>query len=131
MPLERIRVSDVLPGKPEDLYAAWLDGKLHAKMTGSPATGEAKVGAELTAWDGYIVGRVLALEPNVRIVQTWRTTGFKDEDNDSRLEIVFEADPEGTKITLIHSDLPEGTGGEYEQGWSDHYIEPMRAYFRG
>lgn len=132
MPLERIRVSDVIPAKPEAVYAAWLDAELHGKMTGGKkATCEPKVGGEYTAWDGYIVGRIVALEPNVRIIQTWRTTGFKDDDGDSRLEVVLEEDPEGTKITLVHSDLPEGSGGEYEQGWSDHYIEPMRAHFRG
>lgn len=131
MPLERIRISDVLPAKPDVVYAAWIDAAQHAKMTGSPATGEAKVGADFTAWDGYISGRIVALEPNVRIVQVWRTTEFTEDDADSRLEILFEEDPEGTKLTLVHSDLPEGSGGSYEQGWSEHYIEPMRAHFRG
>ncbi len=131
MPLERIRISDVLPAKPDAVYAAWIDGELHTKMTGSPATGSAKVGSDFTAWGGYISGRIIALEPHGRIVQMWRTTKFTDDDADSRLEILLEEDPEGTKITLVHSDLPEGSGGAYEQGWSDHYIEPMRAYFRG
>ncbi len=113
---------------PETLYAAWLDSDQHAAMTGGGAAVSDAVGAAFTAWDGYIEGRNLALEPGRRIVQSWRTTEFAPEEPDSRLEIRFEPAGDGTRITLRHTDLPPH-GRQYEQGWIDNYFEPMKAYF--
>jgi activator of HSP90 ATPase len=34
-----------------------------------------------------------------------------------------------TKVTLIHSNIPEGQADGYKQGWEDFYFKPMREYF--
>ncbi len=122
-------VSAVIPATPEAVYKAWLSGKEHAAMTGGAATGSARVGGKFTAWDGYIEGKNLELEPGKRIVQSWRTTEFSDDDPDSRLEVVLAPAKGGTKVTLRHSDLPKGQGADYKSGWVEHYFEPMKEYF--
>jgi len=111
------------------IYNAWLDGEEHSKMTGGEASGEAKEGAEFTAWDGYISGSNLELVPNQKIVQSWRTSEFNEGDEDSRLEIKLEPSGEGCELTLIHSEIPEDQSSDYEQGWDDHYFSPMKEYF--
>ena len=116
------------PVSPSEIYEAWLDGERHAAMTGSPATASDIVGGEFVAWDGYCMGTNLELEPGKRIVQSWRTTEFTDEEPDSRLEISLEATDVGTKLTLRHSVLPEH-GEQYKQGWMEAYFEPMLNYF--
>jgi activator of HSP90 ATPase len=122
-------VSDVIPASPKAVYAAWLNGKSHAAMTrGGPATGSTKVGGRFTAWDGYIAGKNLKLEPDRRIVQSWRTTEFKDGDPDSEIDVQLEAVVKGTKITLRHSNVPEGHNG-YKSGWQTCYFDPMKTYF--
>jgi activator of HSP90 ATPase len=122
-------VSDVIPASPKEVYAAWLSGKRHAAMTcGGPATGSTKVGGRFTAWDGYIAGKNVRLEPERRIVQLWRTTEFKDGDADSEIDVQFEAAGKGTKITLHHRNVPEGHNG-YKSGWQSCYFDPMKAYF--
>ena len=67
-------VEAVISARPLVIYAAWLDGKSHTNMTGGEATGEPTVGSEFTAWDGYIWGNKLELEPASRILQSWRTS---------------------------------------------------------
>lgn len=99
-------------------------------MTGARAAVDAVIGGKFTAWDDYITGMLLQLDPGRRIVQTWRTTEFPDAAPDSRLEILFEAEGDGTRITLIHSDIPAGDGGKYEDGWIDYYFEPMQRWFK-
>jgi len=32
-------------------------------------------------------------------------------------------------MTVIHSDIPDGQGDDYRQGWIDYYFEPMKEYF--
>ena len=127
---ESFTVSDTVPASPERLFKAWLDGREHAAMTGGgPAVAEPRVGSAFTAWDGYIRGHTLELDPYRRIVQTWRTTEFTGKHADSKLEIVFDPAPGGTRVTLTHTQLPKGQAKSYLQGWKDYYFKPMKKYF--
>ncbi|MFN0213442.1 MAG: SRPBCC domain-containing protein [Saprospiraceae bacterium] len=121
-------ISDIFPTSPEALYTAWLDSDSHSAMTGGDAIVSADLGASFSAWDGYISGKNIELEPGKRILQSWRTTEFDSKDADSMLEILLEPLPEGTKLTLTHQGIPEGQP-DYAQGWEDYYFKPMREYF--
>ena len=122
-------VSDIIPASKEAVYKAWLDSEKHAKMTNTTAaTGSTKVGGSFMAHDGYISGKNVELVPYSKIVQTWRSTEFKDGEEDSFIEVTFENKDGGTLVTLTHSNVPEG-GEHYESGWKTHYFEPMKAYF--
>ncbi len=98
-------------------------------MTGSPANVDGKAGGKFSAWDGFIFGTTLELTPDQRIVQAWRTSEFPVEAPDSRLEVLLEEVTGGTKVTLVHSNLPEGQAESYRQGWDDFYFKPMKEYF--
>jgi activator of HSP90 ATPase len=123
-------ISEVIPAKPAEIYEAWLSSEGHTALTGNPAKVDGKVGGEFSAWDGYISGRTLELTANQRIVQAWRTSEFPDNAPDSHLEVLLEEVENGTKITLIHSDMPEDQVDSYRQGWEDFYFKPMKKYFK-
>src|SRR4030095_8424299 len=123
-------LSEIIAAKPAEIYEAWLSSEGHSAMTGRPAKVDGKGGGQFSAWDGYIFGKTLELTTDQRIVQTWRTTEFPDDAADSHLEVLLEAVPEGTKITLTHSDMPEDQVDSYRQGWKDFYFKPMKAYFK-
>ncbi len=118
-----------LPASPEAVYAAWLDSEAHSAMSGAPAEIVAVVGADHSAWDGYIRGRTLDLDPGRRIVQSWRTSEFADEDPDSTIEVGFEPINGGTRLTLTHRNVPDGQTAYEESGWREFYFIPMKAYF--
>jgi uncharacterized protein YndB with AHSA1/START domain len=130
---DSFEISTVLPAPPARVYAAWLSSAEHAAMTGGSAGGSAdidpRVGGAYSAWDGYITGTTLELEPDRRIAQTWRTVEFPADSPDSRLEIVLDPVDGGTRITLKHSGIPAGQGASYESGWVENYFEPMQSYF--
>ena len=127
---ETIRVSTFLPGvPPERVYRAWLDPAEHGAFSGGRAEIEAFAGGRFTAWDGYIQGTTLEMEPPGRILQAWRTTEFPEGSPDSSLEILFEGTEGGTQVTLNHSQIPDGQGEDYRQGWEDYYFAPMQEYF--
>ena len=75
-------VSVLIPASPQEIYTAWLSSDGHSKMTGGSATMSAEVGGEFDAWDGYIRGRNLELEYGKRIVQSWRTVEFEEDEAD-------------------------------------------------
>ena len=123
-----IRISAVFPTIPENMYRCWLDSEKHTAMTGEPAQCSAEVGETFMAWDGYITGRNLELEPGKRILQLWRTADFQVNDPNSRLEILMESTPGGTLLTLIHTEIPANQP-DYETGWQEFYFEPMLEFF--
>jgi activator of HSP90 ATPase len=114
----------------EDIYHAWLTSDGHSAMTGSPAKVDGRAGGDFTAWDGYIWGTFLELEKDRKIVQSWRTSEFPEQAQDSRVEILLEEKGGETKITLVHTDIPEGQAESYKQGWEDFYFKPMKEYFK-
>lgn len=127
---DSLEVSGHVPAAPKQVYDAWLNSKSHAEMTGGGAARASRVkGGKFTVWDGYISGTNLELEPNARIVQAWRTIEFAPSDPDSRLEVLLEAASGGTKVTIRHSNIPDGQGAGYRQGWQDFYLKPMREWF--
>ncbi len=129
MGTESIQVSGVINASADQIYDAWLDAQQHSKFTGGAATVEPGIGGKFSAWDGYIQGTTLELEYGRRIVQAWRTTEFPAGSPDSRLEVVLEPIGDATRVTLRHSEIPEGQGGRYEQGWKEHYLNRMTKFF--
>ena len=132
---ESITVTSLVPVAPEKAYAAWMNGEEHSAFTGSAAEIDPRAGGKFTAWDGYIWGKTLELEPGRRIVQSWRTSDFSEHDRDSRIEVTFNAVSGGTEITLVHTDIPEGQGDQYPVGRAavmdgeepaDHWDEEQR-----
>jgi uncharacterized protein YndB with AHSA1/START domain len=126
---ENVRVTTVIAADPETVYAAWLDSQSHAAMTGAPASSDPQVGGEYSAWDGYITGRYLELEPSRRILAAWRSSEFPEEAADSVVEVLLQEVPEGTELVVVHSDIPAGQAQTYEQGWIEYYFEPMKRHF--
>jgi len=125
---ESVKASIILPVKPSVIYDAWLDNEEHSNMTGGEASCSSNIGDKYTAWDGYITGSNLELIPNNKIVQSWRTSEFAENDEDSRLEIHLKEVEAGTELELIHTNIPEGQT-QYENGWVESYFNPMTEYF--
>ena len=129
--MDKLKLSVVLPATPKKIYDAWLNSKEHAALTGGgKATASTKVKGKFTSWDGYITGVNLDLKEGKKIVQTWRTSEFADDDLDSILEISLAPKAGGkTTLTMVHLNIPEGEGPKYKTGWKDFYFIPMKAYF--
>ena len=112
----------------KQIYKSWLSTQGHTKMTGGVAFVSDKIGDSFTVWDGYITGENVALEPYNRIVQSWRSTNFQDDEPDSQIEVLLSENGNETTLTLIHTNVPE-SGEHYIKGWEEHYFTPMKRYF--
>jgi uncharacterized protein YndB with AHSA1/START domain len=129
MSTETVLVSEVIAAPKNRLYAAWLDSDEHSAFIADVAAVEPFVGGSHSSFGGYATGKVLALEPNQKIVQSWRASDFPDGAPDSRLEVTFEETVGGTLITVLHTGLPAGQSDRYRDGWLRHYFAPMKTYF--
>ena len=113
---------------PEVVYRAFTDGKLHAAFTGAVAKISAKVGAAFKTHGKYIQGRIVELVPGERIVQAWRTLDFPKGYPDSKLEIRLTPENGGTRLRLLHTQLPAANVETYDSGWHTRYWQPLRAW---
>ena len=123
-----IRQTIRLPAPPAVVYAALAESKRHTAFTGSPAQIPRYVGGPMTAYGGYIQGKVLGLWPGRGWLQTWRTTEWPAGALDSRLEIRLEPDGRGTRLSMIHSEVPAEQATRYAGGWPVFYWKPLRRY---
>ena len=131
MPATRsITQTVAVQASPSDVYDALVTAKLHAAFTQSAATGVARVGAKFTAWDGYISGVHRELVRGEKIVQDWWTTEWPEGAEPSRLEFVLTPTRTGTRVKMVHSNVPAEQADGYRQGWVDFYWTPLKAYFR-
>lgn len=126
---DSFELTTTFPVPPEVLFDAWIDPNEHEAMTGAGATSEPITGGAFSAWDGYIDGHHQLLERPRRLIQTWRTSEFPASARDSRVELTFERDGEGTRVHLVHTEIPPGQGQRYAGGWEEFYFAPMRKYF--
>ncbi|HEV8324994.1 MAG TPA: SRPBCC domain-containing protein [Myxococcota bacterium] len=120
-----------LAAKPAALYALYVDEKKHSAATGAAARIPAKAGAAFTAWDGYIAGTTLHLDPGKMVVQTWRAADWKKSDRDSVLSLWFApAAGGGGEVTMVHANVPDAHHKALAQGWIENYWKPWKAYLK-
>jgi len=123
-----IRQTVLVDAPPHAVFEALLDSKKHAAFTGAKASISRKAGGRMSAWDGYIEGKNLRIEKDKVIVQSWRTTEFKESDPDSQVMFHFSKKGAGTRIMFVHSKVPDRLAESFRQGWIDNYWVPLKAY---
>jgi activator of HSP90 ATPase len=113
---------------PATLYEMYMDSRKHSLATGAPAKVSRSVGGTFTAFDGQLAGRNLLLVPDKMIVQSWRATQWKKSDPDSILVIQFSKTKTGTRVDLMHVNVPEHDHQGVTEGWGKYYWQPWHDY---
>lgn len=63
-------------------------------------------------------GEYVAVEPPHRLVMTWRAQGTPHDNGDGcLLTLEFQPHPQGTRLRLLHEQLPGGSQTSYANGW--------------
>jgi activator of HSP90 ATPase len=113
---------------PDRLFDMYLDARSHAAFTGAAAVVEPRAGAEFSAFDGMLSGKILHVEPKRLIVQTWRSKNWPVDAIDSVLVLSFWPRPDGARIELVQVNVADEDFTDVSQGWEKYYWTPWRAY---
>lgn len=122
-----IQQSEEFKATPATLFEMYVDSRKHSKATGAPAKVSRKAGAAFTAFGGALRGKNLLVVPKM-IVQAWRSSVFMKTDADSILIITFSKVSSGTRVDLVHVNVPEHDHKGVTEGWNKYYWEPWRTY---
>ena len=124
---ESIHQEPVFKASRQRVYEAIMDEKQFSKMTGLAAQISHEVGGAFSCFEGQINGRNVELVPNERIVQAWRSEGWKAGIY-SIAKFVLVEQGSGTKIVFDHTGFPLGQAEHLLDGWKGHYWEPLEKY---
>ena len=116
---------------PQRVYEALLDQEQFARVTGGQATTiDRAEGGAFSLFGARIKGRNVALEPNARIVQAWRSEGW---DKGVYSIVRFELHPAGTGTLLAfdHTGFPVGQADHLATGWKSNYWDPLTRFLAG
>jgi activator of HSP90 ATPase len=123
-----IHQEDDFAAPPHRVYAALLDEKQFAAMSGAPAKLGSNEGEAFSLFGGAIVGRNLELVPDRRIVQAWRDADWRPGlYSIARFEL--SAAGQGTHLVFNQEGYPLSDYASLVSGWHSHYWEPMKKYF--
>lgn len=114
---------------PEAVWRALTEPVLIEAWGGGPAEIRAEPGAAFTLWGGAIYGTVTAAEPPLRLVQEW----WGDDEWDEASIATFGLTPEGegTRLTLAHTSVPDDEADDFDVGWDDYYLGPLKELLEG
>jgi len=122
---------------PQRLYEALLSSKQFSdctkksfpNFTAKSANIDSMVGGTFSVFDGHIIGRILELVPNQRIVEAWRVVDWP-EGVYSIARFDLETQGSGTKLIFDHVGFPQGLKEHLAIGWTQHYWEALTKYFQ-
>ncbi len=131
MKTEVLKIEKSIKAQPGRLFKAWLKAEDFSRwfLPGTPVSLgavniDARPGGHFSIEmlvDGIIrphEGEYRVIEEPNKLVFTWRS--FMTENRDTLVTVLFAAEGEGTRITLIHEQLPDDQAivQAHTEGWS-------------
>lgn len=122
---------------PGQLYQALLSSKQFSEstkksfpvFTDNSATIIPLKGGNFSLFDGHIIGMIVELVPDQRIVEAWRVVDWPAGVY-SIAKFEFRPQGTGTKLIFDHTGFPAGLRDHLASGWQEHYWDALKKYFR-
>lgn len=90
---------------------------------GGPAIMDDKVGTEFSLWNGDIHGKNIEVKQYELLKQEWVSGDWPEP---SIVTFVLKPDGNGTKIELVHENIPDKEAKEIEDGWKKYYLGEIK-----
>jgi len=115
---------------PEQLYLFLTDGKFQTAVTGAKAVISKKAGGKFSAWDGYITGKLITLQPPSLIVQEWSAVDMPRGHISLVTFNIIPLPKNRTQLTMKHENLPSAMAAGFDRGWKDFYWKPFKTWLQ-
>lgn len=114
-----------IKAKPEEIYIALTNPLSIELWTGYSAVMEPEPGTEFCIWDGDIHGKNIEFIENNKIMQEWY---FGDQKKSSIVTIELIDEKGGTRIDLLHTNIPDNAYENIDYGWKEYYFGTLKKY---
>jgi len=131
--LPQVALEYVIEAPPEAVFDVWTDadalmqwwcpGAYHATHVHLDARVggryEIRMAAPGHEGEHIVRGEYVALDRPRLLAMTWRAQGTPHDNNENcLLTVQLHEHPRGTRLALLHEQLPVGSEGSYGQGWA-------------
>ncbi|KII75038.1 Activator of 90 kDa heat shock protein ATPase 1 [Thelohanellus kitauei] len=110
---------------PHFLFDLFGDREKIESYTQSKAKFDGSIGSEFFMLDGVVHGKIFDFVKEKKIVMSWRFSnwpaGFF-----SQVTLEFKAVEEGTRLSLVHRDIPVSDFERVSQGWNQYFFVPIQ-----
>lgn len=103
--------------------------KSFSMFSDNSASIDSTTGGSFSLFDGHIIGRILELVPNQRIVEAWRVIDWP-AGKYSIASFELSAQGSGTHLIFDHIGFPAGLKEHLATGWQQHYWDAFANYFK-
>ena len=117
----------VLRAAPHAVWAALTDPAAIRAWMGEDATVEfdLRPGGRYRLFAGETSGIVQSVEPEQRLVYTWRQAEWPADWEDSLVEWTLTAVEAGTHLHLVHDRFPtQQERNGHDEGWDEYFLGP-------
>ncbi len=125
--MSQIHQEITLAASPPRIYRALTDSGEFARFTGVDADIRPTEGGSFVCFGTFVLGRIVELIPDRRIVQAWRVFNWPD----GIYSIVrFELHDENgnTRLVLDQDGVPDKDISHIDAGWENKYWRPLREH---
>lgn len=110
----------------EDVFAAFTNPFTIELWSGYPAVMSTEPGSEFSLWEGDIVGRVIEVVDQQKVVQEWY---FGDQEEQSVATIkLFPQGGGRVQVDVIHTNIPDEAFDDIVEGWNDYYLGAIKEF---
>ena len=108
-----------------EVWRALTDARYISSWGGGPAKMDGNAGTDFSLWGGDIHGKNIEGLLDKKLVQEWYGGDWAEPSF-----VTFSlVDQNGrTKVTLEHKNVPEAEVADFDAGWRDFYMGPLKSY---
>jgi uncharacterized protein YndB with AHSA1/START domain len=119
----------VIGAPPETVFPYFTDPERMVRWMGTEAVMDARPGGAYRILVGgryAAAGEFVELDPPNRVVFTWGWEGgeMSVAPGASTVEVTLTPEDDGTRVVLVHRDLPEDSRAPHAHGW-EHYVQRL------
>lgn len=109
----------------EKVWEALVNPKDINGWGAGPAKMDDKEGTKFSLWGGDIHGTNIEVEKFKKLVQEWYGGEWEEP---SIVTFKLEKDKGGTKLRLLHENVPDNEYDDIDKGWREYYLGPLKEY---
>ncbi len=122
-----------IDASPDEVFRHLIDPQAMVQWIGQHAVLEAHPGGrfEIDVNGVPVRGQYVAVEPPRRVVVTWGMAGNEDlPPGSTEVEFTLAAEGEGTRLRLVHRNLPDSQAPQHAEGWA-HFLPRLASVASG